>query len=75
MKKVRTSFWKQSASFYIGAGIVAEIPLTLFMNLDITRQFLDRFVDWPPPVWLVMMLVLLGYVFTCWLGYKLGLGE
>ena len=75
MKKVRTSFWKQSASFYIGAGIVAEIPLTLFLNLDITRQFLDRFVDWPPPVWLVMMLVLLAYVFTCWLGYKLGLGE
>jgi hypothetical protein len=75
MKKAKASFWEQSAGFYLGAGFVGEIPLTLFLKMDISRQFLDRYVDWPPPVWLVMMLALLAYVFTCWAGYQLGFGE
>lgn len=72
------SIWDEPAGFWIGAGMVAEAPLTLadwLLPNDFCHAHLNRFIDCPPSAWVICLIALTSYGFTAWAGHKLGLGD
>jgi hypothetical protein len=69
--------WNEPASFWIGAGMVAEAPIMLisWIDPDGSCAVLGRFIECPLSIWSICVLGLISYFFVAWTAHKLGLGE
>ena len=74
----RAPLSSQPASFWIGAGLVAEAPFTAlayWLPADTRQRLVATVLD--SAAWSVaaVVAVIVVYLGTAWLGHRLGLGE
>jgi hypothetical protein len=72
------SIWDEPADFWIGAGLVAEVPVMLIewaLPNDFCGAYLAHFINCPASAWIVCAVCLASYIAVAWAGHTLGLGN
>lgn len=78
MKRMRGNIWDQTAGFWIGVGLIAELPFWLLINLAPSgscEAILGKITSCPPPAWIIIAFALATYIATAYLAHRLGLGD
>lgn len=74
----RAPLFSQPASFWIGAGLVAEAPLAALAYwppADIRQRLVAAVIESAAWSVVAVLAVIAVYLGTAWLGHRLGLGE
>jgi hypothetical protein len=67
----------EPASFWIGAGLVAEAPLMLsagFLSGPVCKDSAALHFLCPPPLWPLLCGLVVWFLLVAWVGNRLGLG-
>ena len=76
MKKSKAKLGAQPASFWVGVAFVAEFPVALAIlfgpKLECT-SLIEGFIACPLPLWTIVAMVVVSYVFVLFLALRLGL--
>lgn len=74
MSRLHGSIWERPASFWVGAGFVAEFPFWMVEALapdGTCEAAFGRLTGCPVPIWLVVTLALLSYAATAYFAHRL----